>query len=639
MLASRLWTIAAPRLQNCLRSFTYWLAGLLAVIAAAAASAQHLSPKNAPPTIIFDQAQFIQNGSLKPPPSDAAWHQIELPDSWEKRSRRREGYGWYRLTFVHRGGVHDGHDSHQRSLYVPRVTNNVEIFLNRNSLGLSGRLGPTPEETWNVAQFFYVPAGGFVDGENEILIRLHPDSIIGRPGLSLVYFGDTETLRKQFALRHFLQSTAPQLISALLVVMAFFSFLIWARRRTETLGYLFGWMAIAAIARLFHLYLRDAGPIVNSLAVPSLIWLTVLQSRVALNFAERGMPRTERGMTIVAIVMTVGWYAGALQGYVGEATFVVYGLLAVFTPVLIFLLIVRLASDWNPQNILMVMAMILNAAFGIHDYFNFIEALSFDRLYLQAMGLPLIMFAMAAMLVRRFVTTLKNYEELNTELAVRVDNREKQLAQSYEQVRALDQQRATAEERQRLMRDMHDGIGSHLMSTLALARMGKLSPHQLTEVLTDCIDELKITIDSLEPVERDLLVVLGNLRYRLEPRLNNAGILLDWDVKDLPPLEYLDPENVRSVLRIVQEAFTNTLKHAEAKRITLSTNIDYAKNEVVVRVIDDGKGLSETHRAGRGLENMRNRAAKLQGRVEVVASGERGTCVELYLPISLSAVQ
>jgi signal transduction histidine kinase len=614
------------------------LALLIAVFALATPlAAQHASMPGVPPTIVFDRAEFIQNNSLTPPPRDAKWEPIALPDSWDQASRKREGYGWYRLTFVHRGGIHDGRTSHQRSLYIPRVTNNVEVFLNRNSLGLSGRLGPKPEETWNVAQFFYIPASGFVDGENEILIRLHPDSIIGRPGLSLVYFGDTETLRTQYQRRHFIQSTAPQLISALLFVMAFFSFLIWARRRTETLGYLFGWMAIAAIARLFHLYVRDAGPFINSLAVPALIWLTVLQTRVALHFAERGMPRTERAMTIIAIVMTIGWYAGAFLGHVGYATLVVYVLLALFTPVLIFMLIVRLSSAWKPQNILMVMAMILNAAFGIHDFFNFIETLGFDRLYLQAMGLPLIMFAMAAMLVRRFVTTLTGYEELNAELATRVDNREKQLAQSYEQMRSLDQQRATAEERQRLMRDMHDGIGSHLMSTLALARMGKLSSHQLTEVLTDCIDELKITIDSLEPVERDLLVVLGNLRYRLEPRLNNAGISLDWDVKDLPPLEYLDPENVRSVLRIVQEAFTNTLKHAEAKHITLSTAVNYATNEVMVRVTDDGKGMSAAQRAGRGLENMRNRAAQLKGRVEIAETEGGGTRVELYLPISAPA--
>src|SRR5258706_4971328 len=207
---------------------------------------------------------------------------------------------------------------------------------------------------------------------------------------------------------------------------------------------------------------------------------------------------------------------------------------------------------------------------------------------------------------------------------------------SFEQVRQIDQQRATAEERQRLMRDMHDGIGSHLMSTLALARMGTLSQQELSEILADCIDELKITIDSLEPVESDLLVVLGNLRYRLEPRLNAAGITLEWAVNDLPPLPYLDPENVRSVLRIVQEAFTNTLKHSHAKRITLSTGVDIAGNRVLLRLTDDGNGncAAENKHAGRGIDNMKNRAAKLGGQIEVIPLRGGGTCVNLYLPLS-----
>jgi signal transduction histidine kinase len=184
------------------------------------------------------------------------------------------------------------------------------------------------------------------------------------------------------------------------------------------------------------------------------------------------------------------------------------------------------------------------------------------------------------------------------------------------------------------MRDMHDGIGSHLMSTLALARMGTLSQHGMQEVLADCIDELKITIDSLEPVESDLLVVLGNLRYRLEPRLNIAGIELEWAVSDLPPLAYLDPDNVRSILRIVQEAFTNTLKHAKAKRITLSTGVDYANARVWVRLTDDGQGFLPGQKLGRGVKNMTSRAEKLNGKVEMVALKGGGTCVNLYLPLA-----
>jgi hypothetical protein len=128
--------------------------------------------------------------------------------------------------------------------------------------------------------------------------------------------------------------------------------------------------------------------------------------------------------------------------------------------------------------------------------------------------------------------------------------------------------------------------------------------------------------------------VLGNLRYRLEPRLNAAGISLEWAVNDLPPLAYLNPENTRSILRIVQEAFTNTLKHAQASRITLSTGVDYANARVIVRLTDDGIGFKPGLAAGRGVENMRSRAVKLNGEVEVVPPKGGGTCVNLYLPLA-----
>jgi signal transduction histidine kinase len=105
-------------------------------------------------------------------------------------------------------------------------------------------------------------------------------------------------------------------------------------------------------------------------------------------------------------------------------------------------------------------------------------------------------------------------------------------------------------------------------------------------------------------------------------------------VNDLPPLAYLDPENTRSILRIVQEAFTNTLKHAKAKRITMSTGVDYSNARVWVRLTDDGIGFSPGQQSGRGVENMKNRAAKLNGQVEVVPLKGGGTCVNLYLPLA-----
>ncbi len=580
---------------------------------------------------VFEEADFIQVDSLMPP-AGGAWTRVALPDSWTKSRRPRNVFGWYRLAFEHQG---DGRTP--QALYIPRITNNVEVFLNGSSFAVSGRLGPQPDATWNRAQYFLLPPSLLREGHNELLIRLHPDGY-ERAGLSTVCIGNADMLSPVYQMRYFVQTAAPELISGLLGIMAAFALTIWAKRRNETMFLYFALMALVAILRLSHYYLRETPLWLALTAVPALAWLTLLQLQFSLRFASREMPRLERGLLIftAGVTLVFAILPIALPSAYGAAIAILYATLTLASPVLLVVAGHALTRVRSAENHILLAALILNTLLGAHDSLAYRETLGFDQPYLLPLGMPMILFAVAALLLKRFVATLSGYETLNAELADRVTQRERELQESFEQVRKLDQQRATAEERQRLMRDMHDGIGSHLMSTLALARMGTLSQHDLSEILADCIDELKMTIDSLEPVESDLLVVLGNLRYRLEPRLNAAGITLEWAVNDLPPLPYLDPENVRSVLRIVQEAFTNTLKHAHAKRITLSTGVDIASSCVLVRLTDDGNGNSAADKkhAGRGIENMKSRAAKLGGRIEVIALKGGGTCVNLYLPLS-----
>lgn len=585
------------------------------------------------PYQIFERADFVQSTSLAPPPANADWKAVDLPDSWRKNQRPRDKYGWYRLRFNHRGGDHSGSDSGQRALYISRITNNVELFLNGSSFAVSGRLGPHPEESWNLAQFHFVPTSLIREGDNELLIRLHPDRY-ARAGIAQVYLGDSAALRPIFSRRYFIQTTAPQLITGVLVVMAAFSLTIWIRRRNETMFLLFGLMCTVAVVRLFHLYLRDTPDWLAAMAVPAMCWLSVLQTCFALHYGNRSLPVFERWLYIFAATTSVVLLAAAIDHWYLAATNTIYLVLAVLTPALTVVIIYQLSRNLSRGNLLMILATLFTSGFGIHDFVNYQELLGFDRLYLIPLGLPLLLLAVAALLVRRFVDTLRDYETLNSALADRIGERERELAASFERERELDQKRAMADERQRLMRDMHDGLGSQLMSTLALMKRGALAQPALESLIADCIDELKLTIDSLEPVERDLLVVLGNLRYRLEPRLNAAGISLHWAVSDLPPLDYLDPENVRSVLHIVQEAFTNTLKHANASRITLSTGVDRMANRVWVRVTDDGASIDvEKIQYGRGLANMRNRAARMRGEVEIVPMTGGGTCVNLLLPM------
>jgi signal transduction histidine kinase len=588
-----------------------------------------------PIVVHITEAYFLQVPDLVPPSSTApGWKRVNLPDSWIKQSRPRDVIGWYRLPFTLDASFEK--TPFPISMYIPRATNNIAIFIGDKLLGVSGDIAKQ-EVTWNTAQYFVIPTGLLRAGQNEILLRLHPDGF-GRPGLSSIYIGDTVPVRGMWEIRYFVQNTLPKFITAMVLLSGLVALWIWAKRHTEAMFGLYALMCLVSAVRTIHYFIRDYTSPFAHVAVPALGILTALQLSFALRFANDSSPRFERavwifvGASTVVLLATPGAWYGLATEYFNNA-------LGVIGIAILWVLVRSLSRNFSIENLLMLFALVVNAALGIHDLANYLEYLGFDRLYLLPLGLPLFVAAVAALLVSRFVGTLNNYETLNAQLSDRVNEREIQLAASFEQVRRLDQQRATAEERQRLMRDMHDGIGSHLMSTLALARMGTLTAKQMSEALTDCIDELKITIDSLEPVESDLLVVLGNLRYRLGPRLNAAGIALEWAVKDLPPLEYLDAENVRSVLRIVQEAFTNTLKHANAKKITLSTSVDYTNNRVLVSVADDGMGLAESHANGRGIENMKSRAATLGGDLEIVQIQGGGTCLKLYLPVNQIEVQ
>ena len=150
---------------------------------------------------------------------------------------------------------------------------------------------------------------------------------------------------------------------------------------------------------------------------------------------------------------------------------------------------------------------------------------------------------------------------------------------------------------------MHDGIGAQLISTLSVVEHGSASREQIAGALRDCIDDLRLAVDSLEPTDAELLPLLGNLRYRLEARLRASGIALDWQVSDVPKLACLTPQNVLHILRILQEAFANVLKHAHARRIRVATAVDAGR--VSISVSDDGKGFDGSASArGYGLTNM-----------------------------------
>lgn len=229
-------------------------------------------------------------------------------------------------------------------------------------------------------------------------------------------------------------------------------------------------------------------------------------------------------------------------------------------------------------------------------------------------------------------------------LEQKLDAQKVELAASH---RALQEQREKnllSEERQRMVRDMHDGLGTQLVSASALikskaqqdaqsAELSELIDHALLD-LRSLLDVFSSTAQNHHNDDDTVSLLLSMLRHRLGPVFRAQGIRLDWDAQPLPP-QFLPEDRQRlQLLRLLQEACANIIKHAQAKTVTLSTAVN--KNTIMIEVQDDGQGIDtaraqSNQRAGHGMNNMSVRAAKL-GAELVIESTPKGTCVRLIFP-------
>lgn len=263
-------------------------------------------------------------------------------------------------------------------------------------------------------------------------------------------------------------------------------------------------------------------------------------------------------------------------------------------------------------------------AFALPQVTGMISKLwSMEDLSYRSLSLAVFLY-FVALLGQLFSSTKTTLSAINMKL---------ELASSNAKLRHIEKSQTLEQERQRLMQEMHDGLGSSLVSALRVVENGKMQSGEVAQVLKDCIDDLKLAIDSIEPVDDDLLLLLATLRFRLGARLESTGVRLHWKVAQIPPLDWLDPRTSLHVLRILQEAFTNIIKHTKATEVTLSTRLD--ADSVVVTVTDNGGGFELTdaiQSGGRGLASQLHRAKAIGAEVSWLSDSKQ-TSVMLKLPI------
>ena len=119
-------------------------------------------------------------------------------------------------------------------------------------------------------------------------------------------------------------------------------------------------------------------------------------------------------------------------------------------------------------------------------------------------------------------------------------------------------------------------------------------------------------------------------------RLEAAGLQVKWDIPVLAPLPWMQPTEALQLLRLVQEAVSNVIKHAQAK--SLQVRLYTRDGHLVLQITDDGIGFTPGGASGgHGLLSMASRARRLGGQLSVDSRPGAGTSLSLVLPVDRPA--
>ncbi|MDM0004912.1 7TM diverse intracellular signaling domain-containing protein [Variovorax sp. J22G73] len=631
---------------------TLWLLSFLALLPSVQAG-EPTTTDAAPQqesTLHITEAELLSvagTGYSAPPPSieDAAlptegWQKVGLPYTAGRELVPTPSGGVSTLTDWYRLDVDALAPSTQpRFLYLPRWKTLGHIAVYGDGVLLYQSHGSPVHNGYNQPLLLPLNATANTLSPTSVLIRVNRLRSSGS-GFSSVWVGEQGALAWRYQVRQMLQVQLPFMGSAAFLAVGAFAFAVWLGKRRESLYLLFAAISALAFVRMLHYYVSgDYLPVSDEwfewLTVSALLWLIVLIHLFLERLHQQPSPwltRSSVGLATLCSVATLPHVSASIASLYLITPLLNLAVLPV--AVLIFAVNLRKALRAQlPAGRLVAGWTVFAVTFTSYDGLLQNNLVSPESVYTSPYAIIGLFFVFSYIMFQRYTGAFAEVGRLNQGLAERLRAREAELEQSYQRLRVIENQQMLNAERRRLMQDMHDGLGSSLIGAIRSVERGIMNDAAISNVLKGCMEDLKLAIDSMESVDADLLLLLATLRFRLAPRIESAGIALQWEVQPVPALPWLDPGSALHILRIMQECVANVLRHTRATTIRFSTAT--GGQGVCVMIEDNGAGfvLQEAlQRGGRGLRNQQRRALAIGGHVSW-ESGNAGTRLVLWLPL------
>jgi signal transduction histidine kinase len=587
--------------------FRRCLCAVLLLALWATAFAQPLRPR---------QADVVFSADVAPPDATAAWQRVDLPFSFDQSS------AWFRVEFEAPQPPPDA----PWAVYLPYFYGGGRLFL--NGAPLAHMQEPTADVIvrWESPQLVPIAPALLRSGTNQLLVRI-TTTPVSRGRMPLLAIGPQVQLLPEYDTRLFWIRTMSQFTVVSCVIVGVLALFIWWRRPEESLYGLFGAAALLWGIRTLTLII-EVMPVKAWYAWRTIYHattggFTIVMLLFAMCLAGMRYPRLKWALLAYWLLGPIGYLASngneVLIGRVWAG-----GLL----PVGFAVLVIGAVAAWRQRTLALTvlsLALALAVLAGVHDYLvatsSFIiraiaPQAAAHRVFLLHYAADILLLVMGGILAARLIGTLHAIEQLNRTLESRVAERETALSENYDRLRKLEREHAVAEERQQIMRDLHDGLGSQLFLTLSRAEVGHIDQGEIVQALRECIADMRLTLEAMGPESNDFLQAWSNFRYRWQQLLENSGLSSSWEIDAADRQIELTPHVILQLLRIVQEALTNVLKHAGADKVAIRLRTD--DERIGIEVFDDGRGLRNAgSHVGRGIANMRARAQRVGAHFEI----------------------
>lgn len=553
--------------------------------------------------------------------------EFPLPQRWHSATRSQESRQFEFNLLLDKSSIDE------ISIFVPSFERNLQVSLNGADVTESGDIINWKGPLSSGSALIPLPPDILQEGPNELNLSVTTES--GSLGsLSEIYVGSENQLQPYFNLRFFLEQNLKLMIFTLQATLALSSLVFSILRPGDRRFALLGISMILACTVTMGVFSDVLSPLSKIVS-----WALVLVSSGGITFLafvyELERQKNLKWLLGLAVAIPAISYLVVLTGFYSLREVVIYTsapISAFAFSYASFVLGVGLWQRPTADRIFLFSGLVL-LIFAIgHDILLKLRFIEGGVLIAQSAWL-LTLIGVIIFLMSYLAKLATDLDGAALWLKEKLQQREEELAIAFEREKKVVAQIAIQSQRDRIMADLHDGVAGHLSTIVALSDKEELDSEQIQVVARHALADLRIVIDALVLNEGTLLMSLASLRDKFVTPLERLDIEISWCFANFPEVIWLSPDQTLSVLRILQEAISNAVRHGRPKRLVVKGKKQCDKTLTISIINSGGASFVRTKTANQyGLKNVEQRADQLGGKIEIISLPD-GAIFKLTLPL------